>query len=107
MRSTWISGPYKGSDENASWRDKPMAYRWRNCLIVEHPNLPGKGTSSEKSFLYHKSAIGQAADAGGLKTAVGYNDEQDYTYARTSCFMGAKLLQAAGDVVITADGSAA
>jgi hypothetical protein len=98
--------PYKGSDENASWRDKPMAYRWRNTLIVEHPNLPGKGTSSEKSFLYHKSAIGQAADAGGLKTAVGYNDEQDYTYARTSCFMGAKLLQAAGDVVITADGSA-
>lgn len=98
--------PYKGSDENASWRDKPMAYRWRNCLILEHPNLPGKGTSSEKSFLYHKTAIGQAADAGGLKTAVGYNDEQDYTYARTSCYMGAKLLQNAGVVVITHDGSA-
>ena len=98
--------PYKGSDENASWRDKPMAYRWRNCLIVEHPNLPGKGTTSEKNFLYHKTAVGQAADTAGMKTAVGYNDEQDYTYARTSVYMGAKLLQNAGVVVITADGSA-
>lgn len=98
--------PYTGGDQNGSWRDKPMAYRWRNCLIVEHPNLPGKGTSSEKSFLYHKTAIGQAADASGLKTAVGYNDEQDYSYARTTMYMGAKLLQNSGIVVITHDGSA-
>lgn len=98
--------PYTGGDQNASWRDKPMAYRWRNCLIVEHPNLPGKGTSSEKSFLYHKTAVGQAADASGLKTAVGYNDEQDYSYARTTMYMGAKLLQNSGIVVITHDGSA-
>ena len=83
-----------------------MAYRWRNCLIVEHPNLPGKGTSSEKSFLYHKSAIGQAADTAGLESVVGYEQEQQYSYARASCFMGAKLLQNTGVVVITHDGSA-
>lgn len=98
--------PYSGSDQNVSWRDKPMAYRWRNCLLIEHPNLPGKGTTSEKSFLYHKTAVGQAADSSGMKTAVGYNDEHDYSYARTSMYMGAKLLQNAGIVVITADGSA-
>lgn len=97
--------PYAGSDQNPSWRDKPMAYRWRNCLIIEHPNLPGKATASEKSFLYHKTAAGHAANSGGLSTAVGYNDEQDYTYARTSCFMGALLLQNAGVVVITTDGT--
>lgn len=96
--------PYAGQDP--SWRDTPMAYRWRNCLIVEHPNLPGKGTSSEKSFMYHKSAIGHAANTGGMDSAVGYDDEQDYSYARCSMFMGAKLLQNAGVVVITADGSA-
>jgi len=97
--------PLAGSDQNPSWRDKPMAYRWRNCLIIEHPNLPGKATASEKSFLYHKSAIGHAANTGGISTAVGYNDEQDYTYARTSCFMGALLLQNAGVVVFTTDGT--
>lgn len=97
--------PYAGA-ENPSWRDQPMAYRWRNALIIEHPNLPGKGTSSEKNFLFHKTAIGHAADKSGLQTPVGYNEEQDYSWARASMYMGAKLLQNAGVVVITADGSA-
>ena len=96
--------PFAGQD--AAWRDRPMAYRWRNCLIIEHPNLPGKGTSSEISFMYHKSAIGHAADTAGMQSPVGYDEEQDYSYARATMYMGAKLLQNAGVVVITADGSA-
>lgn len=96
--------PYAGDD--ASWRDKPMAYRWRNCLIVEHPNLPGKGTNLEINFLYHKSAIGHAADTSGMQSPVGYDEEQDYSWARCSMYMGSTLLQNAGVVVITADGSA-
>jgi len=96
--------PYAGQDP--SWRDKPMAYRWRNCLIIEHPNLPGKATSAEKCFLYHKSAIGHAANTGSMETPVGYDEEQDYSWARASIFMGAKLLQNSGVVVINHDGSA-
>lgn len=96
--------PYAGQD--VAWRDKPMAYRWRNCLIIEHPNLPGKATSAEKCFLYHKSAIGHAANTGEMSTTVGYDEEQDYSYARASIFMGAKLLQNSGVVVINHDGSA-
>lgn len=95
--------PYAG--ETPSWRDKPMTYKWRNVLIVEHPNLPGKATTSEKSFLYHKTAIGQAMDRGGMQTPVGYNEEQDYSWARASAFMGSKLLQNAGVVVATTDGT--
>lgn len=96
--------PYAGQDP--SWRDTPMAYKWRNCLIVEHPNLPGKGTASETSFMYHKSAIGHAANTEGMQSPVGYDDEQAYSWARCSMDMGAKVLQNAGIVVITADGSA-
>jgi hypothetical protein len=97
--------PYAGS--NPSWKDKgPMVYRWRNILIVEHPNLPGKGTSSEKSFMYHRSAIGHAANTGSMDSAVGYDGEQNYSWARASIFMGAKLLQNSGIVVVTHDGSA-
>lgn len=96
--------PYAGQD--ASWRDKPMAYKWRNCLICEHPNLPGKATSSEKSFMFHKTAIGHAANTSGMETPVGYDEEQDYSWARASMYMGAKLLQNTGIVVITHDGSA-
>jgi hypothetical protein len=97
--------PYAGQ-ENASWKDKPMAYRWRNCLLIEHPNLPGKGTSSEKNFLYHKSAAGHAMDTAGVQTPVGYDDQQDYSWARATAYMGSVLLQNSGVVVITADGSA-
>lgn len=96
--------PYAGA-QNPSWKDKPMAYRWRNALIVEHPNLPGKGTSSEKSFLYHKTAIGHAINSAGMETPVGYDQEQAYSWARASAYMAAKLLQNTGDVVITHDGS--
>ena len=96
--------PYAGT--TASWQDKPMAYRWRNCLIIEHPNLAGKGTTSEQSYMYHASALGHAIDTGGLQSVVGYDEEQDYSFARCSAFMGATLLQNAGVVVITHDGSA-
>lgn len=96
--------PYAGDDP--SWRDQPMAYRWRNALIIEHPNLPGKGTSSEISFMYHKNAVGHAADTAGMQSPVGYDEEQDYSFARCTMYMGAVLLQNTGVVVITADGSA-
>lgn len=97
--------PYKGSDENPSWKDKPMAYRWRNCLIVEHPNLPGKATTSEKSFMYHKNSVGHAMNVAGMQSPVGYDEEQDYTWARCTADMGSALLQNAGVINITHDGS--
>lgn len=96
--------PYAGS--SASWRDKPLAYKWRQCLILEHPNLPGKGTTSEKSFMFHKTAIGHAMDTSGIESPVGYDEEQAYSWARVSVNMGGVLLQNAGVVVITHDGSA-
>lgn len=96
--------PFASNDVN--WRDRPMAYRWNNALIIAHPNLPGRGTSSEKSYMYHKSAIGHAADTAGMDSEVGYDNEQKYSWARCSMNMGAKLLQNSGVAVITADGSA-
>lgn len=98
--------PYNSEENTASWRDRPLAYRWRNCLIIEHPNLPGKGTTAEKSFLFHKSAIGHAVETNGMESQVGYNAEQAYSFARCSMMMGAKLIQSAGDVIVTHDGSA-
>ena len=96
--------PYAG--ESSDWTDKKMVYKWKKFVIIEHPNLPGKGTSSEKNYLFHKSAIGHSMGSGEVDTTVGYNDEQQYSFARVSAFMGAKLLQNAGVVVITCDGSA-
>jgi hypothetical protein len=92
--------------DGAEWRDQPMAYRWKNMLVIEHPNLLGNATSSEKNYMYHESAIGHAADTTGMQTTVGYDEEQDYSFARCTMYMGAVLLQNSGVIDITADGSA-
>ena len=81
--------------------------RWAGFNCIFHPNLTGVGTASEKCYFYHQDAIGSAFDSGeGLRTAVGYNDEQDYSYARASSFTGAQLLQQGGIVQFLHDASA-
>jgi hypothetical protein len=81
-------------------------FRWAGVNWIVHPNLPGKGTNAEKCFLWHKSALGHAANTGEMDSKVGYDEEQDYSWARASIFMGAKILQSSGIVVINHDGSA-
>lgn len=80
-------------------------FRWAGVNFIVHPNLPGKGTASETCFLYHKSAIGQAVNTGGMDAKIGYDDKQDLSWARTSIYMGSKLLQNSGVVLIRHDGS--
>lgn len=93
------------ADGGAAWADRPKAKQWMGVNWIVHPALPGAATSAEKCFMYHKSAVGHAVDTGGLNTAVGYEDEQDYSYCRASCFMGTQNLQNSGIVVINHDGS--
>lgn len=80
--------------------------RWAGINWMVHSRAPGVGTAAEKCFVYHRSAIGHAADTEGVKAVPGYNEEDDYYWARTSLFMGSKLLQNSGVVVINHDGSA-
>ena len=91
--------------------NKPFAngmtmFRWAGVNWIVHPNLSGKGTSAEKCIMYHKDAIGHAINVDGLQNVIGYDEEQDYSFARCSAFMGSKLLQNSGVVIINHDGSA-
>ena len=90
---------------NKPFSDVMTMYRWAGVNFIVHPNLSGKGTSSEVCYFYHKSAIGHAANTGDLKTAIGYDEEQDYSYARATMYMGGKLLQNGGVVKVVHDGS--
>lgn len=96
--------PFDGSQ--TTWRDAPGFYDWMEVKWIVHSRLPGKGTNAEKCFMFHRSAIGHAADLSGLDVQVDYNKEHDYSFARTSGFFGSKLLQNSGVVVINHDGSA-
>lgn len=80
-------------------------HRWFGVNWIMHPNLSGVGTSTEDCYIFHRNAIGHAANK-DIRSAVGYDDEQDYSWARCSIYMGAKLLQNTGVVNINHDGSA-
>lgn len=92
-------------EDGGDWRDMPQAMRWRNVLIIAHPQLT-LNTSAEEAYLYHKTAVGYAADMENASVMADYNEEQDYSWARCSVFMGAKKLQNSGIVVINHDASA-
>lgn len=81
-------------------------FRWLGMTFIVHPEVAGVGTSSETLYVYNKRAIGHATDVAGMQVYAGYDEEQDYSWARASCYMGAKLLQNSGVVKITHDGSA-
>jgi hypothetical protein len=97
--------PYADGGKPA-FADQPMVYMWNGMKVIEHPGLTGIGTSSEKCYLFHKSAIGHAIDKNTIDATVGYNEEQNYTYSRATAYMASKLLQNAGVVQILHDGSA-
>jgi hypothetical protein len=80
--------------------------RWYGVNWIESPLLTGVGGASEKCYMFHRNAIGHAVNTGDLQSVVGYDDEQDYSYARCSTFMGSKLLQNSGVVQMKHDGSA-
>ena len=81
-------------------------FRWAGVNFIVHPNLTGAGTNGEVCLMYHRDAIGHGCDKESVMTAVGYDDEQDYSYARCSTYMGSKLLQNTGVVQVRHDGSA-
>lgn len=91
---------------------KPMAgpsrrfRRWNGINWITHARLTGTGTASEKCYMYHRNAIGSAVDKAGLQSPVGYDEEQDYSWARASGNFGSKLLQNNGIVQMIHDGSA-
>lgn len=89
-----------------AFADTPKMYSWIGVNWIVHPGLTGVGTSAEKCFMYHRNAIGHAINTGEMQAVIGYEEKQDLSYARCSAFVGAKLLQNTGIVVMNHDGSA-
>lgn len=85
--------------------DQPTMFSWAGVTWIVHPLITGTGTASELCYMWHRAAIGHAVDSKGLESLVGYFEEQDYSWARTSVFVGSKLLQTKGVVQMIHDGS--
>lgn len=87
--------------------DYPSGFhKWMGITWIEHEGLPGVGTSDATCFIYSQEAVGHAIASGDIQALAGYNEEQDYSWARTTVYDGALLLQNAGVVKIHHDDSA-
>lgn len=95
----------KTFDDPPDYVDQPVVFMWNGVCWIVHPNISGIGTSSELCFMWHRNAIGHAVDSKGMQNLIDYNEEQDYSWARASMFMGSKTLQTDGIVGIRHDGS--
>ena len=79
---------------------------WGGVMWHFSNRLPGVGTAAEKCFLFHRDAVGHAVNTGEMSVHAGYNEEDDYSWARSSIFMGSVILQQKGILSFTHDGTA-
>lgn len=80
--------------------------RWAGFNWIVHPNISGKATSAELCYAFHRDAIGHAVNTSDMDAVAGYHQRQDFSWARTTAYMGSKILQPKGIVKVTHDGSA-
>jgi hypothetical protein len=104
------SSDYVGSKPiqsgQAFYDDTVKVYDFLGVKVIEHPRLTGNATSAEKCFMYHESAIGHGIDSKGIQSYMDYDEKEDLSWVRNTVYMGSKLLQQSGGVLINHDGSA-
>jgi len=99
-KDSFASRDYVGrsptTGDDMAWKDEPVSYMWLGIHWIVHPYLTGVGGTTASCYLYHKSAVGHAINSGEIQSVVGYDEEQDYSYARTSVYTGALVIQVTG-----------
>jgi hypothetical protein len=68
--------------------------------------ITGTGTSQERCYLWHLSALGFSVNVGEDSVHVGYDEKQDLACSRATVYHAAKILQNNGIVEMHHDGSA-
>ena len=86
--------------------NKSKAFNWYGINWIVDGGLPGTGTASASCYMYSCKAIGHACDMETVATHVGYDEKNDKSWARTTVFMGYKLLQNSGIIKMPHDDSA-
>ncbi|MGH6716777.1 MAG: phage capsid protein [Bradyrhizobium sp.] len=104
--AAYLNAGRKPFENPPDFNDRPTVFTWAGITWIVHPALTGIGTASEQCYVYHRSALGHAVDTKELQALVGYFEEQDYSWARTSVYMGSTGLQTKGIVQVLHDGSA-
>ena len=83
-------------DGGNQYQNQVMVKRWLNVTWIVHPNLPGVGSASCATYLWHRRAIGQAMPTSQIKYGAGYDDQDHYHYASATLKAATKILQQPG-----------
>lgn len=81
-------------------------YEWMGVKWIVNSLISGVGTNAEKCYMFHRNAIGHAVNSGMIDSEIGYDGRDQLSWARSSLFHGAKILQNSGIAVMNHDGSA-
>jgi hypothetical protein len=100
MKVLTENAPSNGGNANV------QMMRWAGFNWVNTPLITGTGTTNALCYGYHRNSIGHAVNTGEIQAAADYHRRQDYSWARTSVYMGSKLLQTKGVVQVAHDDSA-
>ncbi|MEL6204118.1 MAG: phage capsid protein [Pseudomonadota bacterium] len=71
---------------------------WNGIKWCQHTGLTGLGTASATCLMWNQEAVGHAYDTKDVQALAGYEEEQDYSWARTSIYDNALRLQNTGIV---------
>lgn len=84
-----------------------LPFNFVGATHIKHTGLTGVGTGTASMYAFAKPALGHAINQGDIRTSIGYDDEDDYSFARHTIFHGAAILQQSGVLQLTHDDSAA
>jgi hypothetical protein len=102
LYQTKPSGVGGASSPNATVR----FIRWAGFNWITSSLLTGLGTANCLCYFFHRNAVGHAVNTGEIMAMADYHRRQDYSWARTSIYMGSVLLQNKGVFQVPHDDSA-
>jgi len=82
-----------------------QVWNWAGINWITTSRIVGKGTASEKCYLFHRDALGYACNVGEDSIDVGYDAKQATSWSRATIYHAAKILQNTGIVELRHDGS--
>lgn len=94
------SKPLNGS-ESGKFTNTRKIKSWAQVGWCVSPLLPGVGTSTCTTFLYHRNALGCARPSSEIMYTAGFDDQHHYHFASGTVKAAAKVLQNGGIIKVT------
>lgn len=93
------SKPFEGNA--AAFTNQRKIKSWANVGWVVSPLLPGVGTATCTTFLYHRAALGCARPTNQIMYTTGFENQHHFHYASGTVKAAAKILQNGGIIKVT------